>query len=118
MTDERSYLDYLEDILAAIDAVAEFIEGMAYEDFENDRKTAFAVVRAMEIVGEAAKAIPVAVRQRFPDVPWRQMARMRDKLIHHYVAVNLRVVWMTATKDLPAMAPRLRQILSDSSGGG
>jgi len=114
MTSERTYLDYLEDIRDAIDVVAEFIAGMTYEQFEEDAKTAFAVIRALEVLGEAAKNIPDSVRQQYTAVPWREMAGMRDKLIHHYFGVNLEVVWKTATEDLPDLAPLIHQILSEA----
>lgn len=76
---------------------------MEYEDFVKDDKTVFAVVRALEIIGEAVKKIPAPVKKRYPLVQWREMAGMRDKLIHEYFGVNLRSVWDTARKDIPAI---------------
>jgi uncharacterized protein with HEPN domain len=74
-----------------------------------------AVVRALEILGEAAKRVPAEVRDKFPGVPWRAMAGIRDKLIHDYVNVNLEVVWKTVTEDLPALAPQIQQIIDESA---
>uniref|UniRef100_UPI00262F28BC HepT-like ribonuclease domain-containing protein n=1 Tax=Thermococcus sp. TaxID=35749 RepID=UPI00262F28BC len=70
----------------------EFTSGMDFEDFSKDRKTQFAVIRALEIIGEAAKAIPEDFKKEHPKVPWREMAGMRDKLIHAYFGVDLHVV--------------------------
>jgi len=108
---ERTYLDYLEDIQGAIEKVAEFIEGMTHDQFMRDAKTAFAVIRALEVLGEAAKNVPETVRQRYPEVPWREMAGMRDKLIHEYFGVSLEVVWKTAIEDLPQLRPLIDQVL-------
>ena len=76
----REYVDYLQNILYAMEKAESFIEGMDFAAFEADEKTTFTVVRALEIIGEAAKKIPPEVRQKYPDVPWREMAGMRDKL--------------------------------------
>ncbi|MCP3957330.1 MAG: DUF86 domain-containing protein [bacterium] len=116
MTSGRTYLDYLEDIQDVIEKVAEFIQDMTFEQFRKDTKTTFAVVRALEILGEATKSIPDPVRQRYPEVPWRDMAGMRDKLTHHYFGIDLHVVWKTATQDVPGLAPQIARISSDSEG--
>jgi uncharacterized protein with HEPN domain len=114
MTPGRTYTDYLADILDAFDKISQFTQGMTFEDFARDDKTVFAVVRALEIVGEATKRIPQPVRDRQPAVPWRAMAGMRDKLSHDYLGVNLAVVWKTATEDREALKPLIRQMLLDA----
>lgn len=78
--------------------MGQFIDGMTFETFVRDDKTVFAVVRALEIVGEATKRIPASIRDQAPSIPWRAMAGMRDKLSHDYIGVNVAVVWKTATK--------------------
>lgn len=90
--------DYLHDILDAAESAEQFTAGIDFGDFASDRKTVFAVVHALEIIGEATKSIPDAMRQRYPLVPWREMAGMRDKLIHEYFGVNLRRVFETSGK--------------------
>ncbi len=105
---KRTHEDYLKDILDAIASIEEFTYGMDFEDFSKDRKTQFAVIRALEIIGEAAKAIPEDFKKEHPEVPWKEMAKMRDKLIHAYFGVDLRVVWKTLKEDVPF----LKEVLS------
>ncbi len=118
MTERRDVLDFLEDIVAAMEAALEFVEGMDPQAFFTDRKTSFAVIRALEIVGEAAKRVPKAVRIRYPNVPWRQMAGMRDRLIHGYANVDLEIVWRTVVEDIAAAQPAVLAMLQEERTTG
>lgn len=109
----REYGDYIEDILDSINAAEEFIVGMNFEDFEKDRKTIYAVIRAIEVIGESAKNIPPFIRKRYPEIPWGDMTGMRDRVIHGYFGVDLRVVWETATHDLSMVRPLVQRVLED-----
>jgi uncharacterized protein with HEPN domain len=108
----REYADYINDIVDSVHAVEEFVRGMTFEDFASDRKTIYAVIRAMEVMGEAAKKIPEAVRSAHPAIPWKQMAGIRDKLIHEYFGVELDVLWKTIQEDLPSLKTAIEDLVS------
>jgi uncharacterized protein with HEPN domain len=113
MKSKRDYLDYLNDIADAAGKIGQFIEGMTYEQFKKDDKTVFAVLRALEVIGEAAKQVPSSIKEKHPDVPWREVTGIRDKLIHNYFGVNLEVVWKTAVEDVPNLDSKIRCILEE-----
>ena len=111
MIAERDYKDYLLDIQRAILDILDFTHGLDYEAFTKDKKTSYAVVRALEIVSEASKKIPPETRDSFPGVPWKEMAGIRDKLIHEYFGVNSRVVWNTVMEDIPRLKPLIADVI-------
>ena len=74
------------------------------------------MIRALEIVGEVAKKIPVETREKYPELPWRELAGMRDKLIHDYIGVNLEVVWKTVLEDLPGLEKQIRNAIALENG--
>jgi uncharacterized protein with HEPN domain len=92
MSKGREIADYLNDIRNAIAEVDEFTRGMDFESFAADKKTVNAVIRSLEVLGEATKQIPVPFRKKHPEIPWSKMAGMRDVLIHDYMGVDLRTV--------------------------
>ncbi len=109
----REFLDYVEDILDAMGKAEIILEGVEYDQFEADFRINFAVVRALEIIGEAAKRISEPVRQQYPQIPWRSMAGMRDRIIHGYDTVDAQIVWDVVKKDIPRIKPLIQQILLD-----
>jgi len=104
---------YVKDIIQNMVDAEEFIQGLSYETFISDKKTFNAVVRSIEVIGEATKSIPESVRSRFPDIPWKEMAGMRDKLIHFYFGVDREAVWLTVKERIPAIRPIFQLILRD-----
>ena len=113
MSPKREVRDYLNDILQSIADIRFFIAGMSFEQFCPDRKTVNAVVRSLEIIGEAAKKIPADIRLRNPDLPWTEIAAMRDKLIHEYFGVDIEIVWETVSHDLSPLESAIRMVLKD-----
>ena len=109
----RDHSLYLSDILKAFEAVESFVEGQSFEDFKKDDKTSSAVIRKFEIIGEAAKQVPESVKQKYPAVPWKEMAGMRDKLIHFYFGVNYELLWQTIRNRILEIKPVICQILQD-----
>jgi uncharacterized protein with HEPN domain len=97
----------------AMDAAEEFVSNLTFEDFTEDRKTQFAVIRALEIVGEAAKNIPSEAREKYPFVPWKDLAGIWDKLIHSYFGVNLEVVWLSVKEGISEVKPNIKRILDE-----
>lgn len=110
---ERTDREFLSDMQEAIRRIAEYTAGMTYQDFLEDTKTQDAVIRNLEIIGEATKNLSTGLRDRYPDVPWNGMAGVRDRLIHHYFGVNLDIVWQIVVDELPKAASQLERILRE-----
>jgi len=110
---KREIGDYIEDILEAMTNAIEFTKDMSYEEFVKDTKTVYAVIRAIEIIGEAVKNIPEDIRKKYPDIPWRSMAGMRDKVIHAYFGVKIERVWEVVKRDIPNLKPKFEKMLRE-----
>jgi uncharacterized protein with HEPN domain len=107
---------YIKDILENIKHAETFIENVTYEEFIKDKKTSYAVVRCIEIIGEAVKNIPDDVREKYSDIPWKKMAGMRDKISHFYFGIDMKKVWLAVKRDIPKIKPQIKKILKDISG--
>jgi uncharacterized protein with HEPN domain len=112
---ERIDQDFLSDIQEAIRRIMTYTAGMTYQVFLRDTKTQDAVIRNLEVMGEAVKNLSKDLRERYPDVPWKSMAGVRDRLIHHYFGVNLDIVWQIVEDELPKIVPQLEGILDEES---
>lgn len=112
MKDERTYVLHA---IEAIDAILRYTAD-GQEAFFSDSKTQDAVIRNIEIIGQAVKGISDTTRTLEPDVPWRQIAGMRDKLIHEYFGVDLALVWDVVERDLPSVRPRLEELAKRLAG--
>lgn len=112
---KRDYKLYLKDILSAMESVQMFVKGMSYEEFSDDDKTTSAVIKKFEIIGEATKQIPEAVKQKYPEIPWKEMAGMRDRLVHFYFGIDYKLVWESIKKRIPKVKPLINKILKELS---
>lgn len=101
---------YFEDILQAISSIETYMAQMSFEEFSDDPKTQDAVVRNLEVIGEAAKRIPIDVREAHPDIAWRPAAAMRDFLIHDYPEVDVQAVWDTVKTDIPPFKASIQKL--------
>ncbi|KAF0133597.1 MAG: hypothetical protein FD145_1213 [Candidatus Saganbacteria bacterium] len=110
---KRDYRVYLDDIIGAIEKIEKYINGLTFDEFSRDEKTIDSVIRNFEIIGEAAKNVPEEIRQEYPKIPWKEMAGMRDKLIHEYFGVKIEVVWETIKKRLPNVKALSKKALEE-----
>lgn len=109
----RDEMLYLRHILDAINTVEEYLQGVSESQFNNTRLVQDGVIRQIEIVGEAVRHISKDIRRTYPEIPWQDVAGMRDKLIHDYFGVDIEKVWYTAQEDLPVLKEQVIGILKD-----
>jgi uncharacterized protein with HEPN domain len=109
----KEFIDYIEDIIKAMNDALAFVENMDYDMFVKDTKTTYAVIRALEIIGEATKKVPSPIKADYNQIPWKKMAGMRDKVIHEYFGVDLKRVWNTVNNDLPELKPLFEKLLQE-----
>jgi len=109
----KEYEPYLRDVLDRIAKIRRYIEGYDYESFCDDEKTSDAVIRNIEVIGEAIRHVPDDLRQKYPKIPWRQIAGMRDKLIHDYLGVDLEYVWNVASMRIDELEADIKGILEE-----
>ncbi len=107
---ERSDDDLINDMFMCLARIKEYVRGLSYEDFVSDLKTQDAVVRNIEILGEASKKLSDGFKKRHDHIPWKMIAGTRDRLIHAYFGVNIDVVWEIATLDAPSLKQGLAAI--------
>ncbi len=111
MPKKRNIKLFFVDILEALQSIKEYTQNMDYGDFIKDKKTRDAVVRNLEIIGEATKNIPEEIKDKYPGINWKVIAGMRDKLIHEYFGVSNQIVWETIANDLPMFESQIEKIM-------
>jgi hypothetical protein len=109
----RQYKLFVQDIFDAMQHIKQFIGPMKQKEFLSDEKTRSAVAFKIENIGEASKNIPRTVKTQYKDIPWADMARMRDKITHFYFGIDFKIVWQVAQKDIPQIEPLIAAMLGD-----
>jgi len=107
----RTYKMYLEDIQLAMDRIADYIKGYDFLKFKHDYKTIDAVIRNFEIIGEASKNLPIAIKEKYPLVPWQEMYYLRNKVSHEYFGIDYEIIWDVASNYLPQNKKQIDEIL-------
>jgi uncharacterized protein with HEPN domain len=109
---KRRDSDYLNDIREAIHRILTYTAELTYQQFMGDIKTQDAVVRNLEIIGEATKKLSAHIKKSCPKVPWKEMMGVRDKMIHHYFGINYEIVWTISKEELAGLLPQIERILA------
>ena len=117
MSKNRRERDFLLDIEEAIRRILEYTAGMNWDEYLRDYKTQDAVVRNLEVIGEATKNLSDEFLIQHPGIPWRDMAGTRDRLAHHYFGINQEIVWQIVEHDLPELIGQIEQVTRDAFGG-
>ncbi len=110
---KRSYTDYVQDIIDNCDLAAKFVADVDFDKFQNDTQKVYAVVRALTIIGEAARNIPKSLREKYPDIPWGKASATRDRVVHGYFGIDVEVIWKTVQEDLPPLRQAAQAMLAD-----
>ena len=114
----RTNTEFLSDIQEAARRIKVYTDGMTYEIFLTDTKTQDAVIRNLEIIGEAVKNFAMEFRDRYPNVPWKSIAGIRDRLIHYYFGVDIEIVWNIVITELPNVTLQIAEIVRNESVSG
>jgi uncharacterized protein with HEPN domain len=107
---KRTLKLYLDDILAALQKIEEYTRGCSFEQFRSDSKTVDAVVRNLEVIGEAARQIPRRFAAEHPEVPWAKMVSLRNTVLHESFGVDVEILWQTIREDLPPLKAQVEKL--------
>lgn len=110
---DRPYTMFINDIISSIKKIGEYIENLSYQEFIEDTKTVDAVLRNLEIIGEASRNIGEDARKKFPNIPWRRMIGLRNIVSHAYFGVDLELIWEIVSKNLPGLEAKIKNMLKD-----
>lgn len=110
---KRNHKLFLQDIIDACKHIQQFVLNIEFAEFQRDEKTSSAVIQKFEIIGEAVKNIPLFIKEKYPDIQWKNMAGMRDRLIHGYFGIDYFIVWETIKSDVPEIISSISHILDD-----
>jgi uncharacterized protein with HEPN domain len=114
---KRNVKLYIKDVIEYMERAEDHIKSLGVEQFLGDNKTCDAVVRCIEVIGEATKNVSPEIREKYPSIPWRDMAGMRDKIIHSYFIVDFEEVWLVVKEEIPKLKPLIKKVLEDIERG-
>ena len=103
---------YLEDIVSAINKIGKYTKRLSFNRLKKDGKTIDAVIRNLEIIGEASKHLPREIKEKYSNIPWKEIVGMRNKVIHEYFGVDVDILWDTINEDIPALKRKIRVLKS------
>lgn len=109
----RNYDLYLQDVVTAADRVASYIEGVTRDEFETDQMRLDAVIRNLQIIGEAIKKIPDSIQKRYPNIPWQEIAGLRNRVTHVYFDVDINIIWDVVHSELPVLKTQIQEIIRE-----
>jgi len=109
---KRTYEMFFEDIYTSLEKIKKYISGMSFSEFIHDDKTIDAVIRNLEILGEASKNIPENLRQEHSNIPWKRMIGLRNIIAHEYFGIDYQILWQIVKKDLPKLEPLIKESLN------
>ena len=110
----RNYSLYLQDILVAIDRIDSYLEGVTREAFETEQMRLDAVIRNLQIIGEAINRIPHSIREEYPQVPWQEIVAFRNRVTHVYFNLDIDIVWNVVRRELPTLKTQIQAILKST----
>jgi uncharacterized protein with HEPN domain len=108
----RNWEDNIFDIINAVEYIEEFIHDVSFKEFIKDKKTNFAVIRSLEVIEEGAKRIPHHIRKEYPGIPWKDIACIKDNLVHSDFGIDFKGVWQIITEKIPSIKPKFRKIIT------
>lgn len=107
---KREWRLFIEDILESIELIEGYVKNIEFKDFAKDRKTIDAVVRNFEIIGEASKYISEGIKNKYPDIDWKGMIGLRNRIAHEYFGISLEIVWNILKEELPKLKEQMKHI--------
>ena len=110
MSNKKRPSKILDDMLDSLNQISKYTKDLTFDDFENSRMVTDATIRNLEILGEASKLLPEDIKNKYPDIPWRKIVAIRNKVIHEYGVVNLEIIWEIVRNELPTLKDKLQKI--------
>lgn len=112
---DRDYLFYLEDMLDSMERIMEYTDGLTFDEFQESNLITDAVIRNLEIIGEASKNVPEKIRKKYPAIPWKEMYGLRNFVVHEYFGIDFENIWKIIKDELPKNIQDLRKIVTKES---